>query len=328
MILLAFLLILIYFGDHNDLTIILRPFTYYYIAIYTRDDGLCDFRIDFNLFCHFENQLNCDCCGSSTASKSSTPTRTPSISPTRSRTASRSLSPSRTASRSISPSITPSKSYSSSIVLSCNQLSCGIVGDAIGYSAIATTTITNAGLTNIEGDIGVAPGTSITGFPPGTVTGSIRINDPITVSARDTIIQTYNLFNNCPCETNLSNMPLDGVILPPGVYCFDSSAAISGTLTLDGMGNPNSMFIFKVGSTLTTDTLSNILLINAATPCNVYWLIGSSATLGTFSDFSGNILSQVSITSNSGASVNGNLYALGGAITFDTTTVTGCACTQ
>jgi hypothetical protein len=120
----------------------------------------------------------------------------------------------------------------------------------------------------------------------------------------------------------MTGLDLGGKTLIAGVYCFSSSAQLTGTLTLDAQGNANAVFIFKIGSTLTTASGSSVLLINGGTLCNVFWQVGSSATLGTTTSFAGNILALTSITLTTGATVTGRALARNGAVTLDTNTVT------
>ena len=126
----------------------------------------------------------------------------------------------------------------------------------------------------------------------------------------------------------MTGQDLGGLTLTPGVYCFSSSAQLTGTLTLDAQGNPNAVFIFKIGSTLTTASNSSVVVINtggnSSIACNVFWQVGSSATLGTGTSFAGNILALTSITLNTGANVSGRVLARNGAVTLDTNNVTVC----
>lgn len=128
-----------------------------------------------------------------------------------------------------------------------------------------------------------------------------------------------------PCGTNLTGQDLGGQTLAPGVYCFSSSAQLTGTLTLDGQGNANAVFVFQIGSTLTTATSAALVLIGGALPGNVYWQVGSSATLGTFTALGGNIVALASITLTTGVNLAGRALARTEAVTMDTNTVGGTA---
>jgi hypothetical protein len=203
-------------------------------------------------------------------------------------------------------------------------------GTTSTYAVLAASAVTSTGLTVLNGDLGVSPGTAITGFPPGVVTGAIHAGDPVAAQAQADAQVEYNYLDGLPCGTNLSGVDLGGQVLTPGVYCFDSSAQLTGNLILDAQGSCDSLFVFQTGSTLTTSVASNIEVIN--NPCaancrgggNVFWQIGSSATIGTGSQFVGHIIANTSVTLNFGASVAGNVIALTGAVTMDTNNVSAC----
>jgi type VI secretion system secreted protein VgrG len=134
-----------------------------------------------------------------------------------------------------------------------------------------------------------------------------------------------------PCGVDLTGQDLGGLTLTPNVYCFTTSAQLTGTLTLNLQGNPDAFFLFRIGSTLTTASASSVVLINnggASCPSNLFWQVGSSATLGTSSSFGGNILALTSITMTTGAGLNGRALARNGAVTLDTNTVNSSACTS
>jgi uncharacterized repeat protein (TIGR01451 family) len=128
------------------------------------------------------------------------------------------------------------------------------------------------------------------------------------------------------CTSDLTGQDLGGMTLVPGVYCFSSSAQLTGALTLDAGGDPSAVWVFKTGSTLTTASNSSVLLTNGGQPCNVFWQVGSSATLGTSTSFVGNILALTSITLTTGANVSGSALARNGAVTMDSNTVTVPVC--
>jgi hypothetical protein len=154
-------------------------------------------------------------------------------------------------------------------------------------------TVTNTGATVLNADLGVSPGTAVTGFAPGIITGgAIHSADLLAGLAQvDTAIAYTSLaLELCPSGNDLTGKDLGGKTLTPGVYCFSSSAQLTGALTLDAQGNANAVFVFKIGSTLTTASNAAVRLINAGSPANVYWQVGSSATLGTTTAFLGNIL--------------------------------------
>jgi type VI secretion system secreted protein VgrG len=201
------------------------------------------------------------------------------------------------------------------------------LGQAESFAVLGGSTVTNTGATAITGNLGVSPGTAITGFPPGTVTGGPFSNVPPATSAHSDLITAYNAAAAAPCPpaNNLTGKVLGtspgAVTLAPGVYCFNSSAQLTGRLTLNAGGKTNAVFIFKIASTLTTATNSSVVVINGGQGTNVFWQVGSSATLGTGTAFTGNILALTSITLTTGASVSGRVLAINGAVTMDTNKV-------
>ena len=206
------------------------------------------------------------------------------------------------------------------------RLLAGILGSAESFAVLGASTVTNTGLTILTGDLGVSPGTAITGFPPGIVVppASIHAGDAAAAQAHSDAVIAYNNLAGLPSNVNLTGIDLGGLTLAPGVYTFASSAQLTGTLTLDAQGDPNAEFIFQIGSTITTASSSNVVEINGANSCNVFWQVGSSATLGTNTQFVGNVLAFSSITLNTGANVSGSALAIGGAVTMDTNHVSVC----
>lgn len=194
------------------------------------------------------------------------------------------------------------------------------------FAVLGGSTVTNTNTpTIVNGNLGVSPGSAVTGFPPGIVTGgTIHAADTVAAQAQGDLTATYNNLANSPCNTDLTGQDLGGKTLTPGVYCFSSSAQLTGTLTLDGQGNPNAVFVFKIGSMLTTASAASVMLINSASPCGVFWQVGSSATLGTGTAMVGSIVALTSITLNTGASVSGRVLARNGAVTLDNSHVTLC----
>ena len=191
------------------------------------------------------------------------------------------------------------------------------LGTAVNFAVLAATTITNTGLTVINGDLGLDPGTSVTGFPPGVVTAQ-HIGG-MAVQAKSDLAVAYNDAVLTPTTANLTGQDLGGLTLPSGVYKFDSSAQLTGNLTLTGPG----VFIFQIGSTITTATNSAVLLVGGAQACAVYWQVGSSATLGTGTQFQGNLMALTSITMTTSASiVTGRAMAQNAAVTLDTNAIT------
>jgi len=199
-------------------------------------------------------------------------------------------------------------------------------GTEQSFAVLGGSTVTNTGSSVITGNLGVSPGTAITGFPPGIVTGVIHSADAVALQAQTDTTAAYIDLESQPCTTDLTGQDLGGKTLVPGVYCYSSSSQLTGALTLDAGGVSNAVWVFKAGSTLTTAVNSSVLLINGANPCNVYWQVGSSATLGTTTAFVGNIFALTSITLNNGASVSGRVLARNGAVTLDNNTITVPVC--
>ena len=173
----------------------------------------------------------------------------------------------------------------------------------------------------------MSPGTSLTGFPPGTLSlpYSFHITDAVTLQARNDLTTAYNNAAGLTPTQDLSGQDLGGLTLTPGVYSFSSSAQLTGILNLNALGDPNAQFVFQIGSTLTTATNSSVLTINggAHDGANVYWKVGSSATLGTGTNFEGHILAWTSITLNTNANIfEGSALAINGAVTLDSNQIT------
>jgi hypothetical protein len=195
------------------------------------------------------------------------------------------------------------------------------LGTAGNFAVLGASTVTNTGLTTVKGDIGVSPGTAVTGFPPGIISGTIHGDDAVAVQAQQDASVAYSNIVAQSCTNNLTGQDLGDKTLTPGVYCFDAVAQLTGTLTLDGQGSSNSVFIFQIGSTLTTASNASVVFINGANAYNSFWQVGSSATLGADTSFAGSVLAHTSITATSGVATNGGLYALNGAVTLDTNTL-------
>lgn len=205
------------------------------------------------------------------------------------------------------------------------------LGAAESFAILAGSTITNTGPTtvggSVGGNIGLSPGSSVTGFPPGVVTeGAIVISTGAAIQAKIDLIVAYDDAAGRPVTENLSTRDLGGMTLTPGVYKFDSSAQLTGTLTLDGQNLSDPVFIFQIGSALTTASDSTVSLINGARFCRVFYQVGSSATLGTNSVFVGHIFALTDITATTGATVQGQLLARNGAVTLDTNEITNGIC--
>jgi len=193
------------------------------------------------------------------------------------------------------------------------------MGAAGTFEVLAATGITNTGASTIVGDIGVSPAGAISGIPGGQPTGgSAHTNDPTAAAAQAALTVAYNDLAGRACNVPLTGTDLGGRTLSANVYCFSTSAQLTGTLTLDGQGSSNAVFVFQIGSTLTTATNAAVVLANGAQARNVFWQVGSSATIGTGTAFAGNILALTSITVNTNASMSGRALARNGAVTLDT----------
>ena len=201
------------------------------------------------------------------------------------------------------------------------------LGTAQSFGVLGGSAVTNTGATTVNGNVGVSPGSAVSGFPPGIVVGgAIHSNDAVATQAQSDLTTAYNNIASTPCTVDLTGQNLGGLTLTPGVYCFTTSAQLTGALTLDALGNPNALFLFKIGSTLTTASASSVSVINnGGNSCNkAYWQVGSSATLGTGTSFVGDILALTSITLTTGANTNGRTLARNGAVTLDTNNVNTC----
>jgi hypothetical protein len=198
------------------------------------------------------------------------------------------------------------------------------LGSAANFAVLAGSTVTNTGSTVLRGSLGLSPGSAVTGFPPGIVLapGGTFISDAVAIQAQIDLVKGYNAVASRPATSDLTGQNLGGLTLTPGVYNFASSAQLTGTLTLNALGNPNSIFIFNIGSTLTTGSASNVMVVGGGVGSNVYWRVGSSATLGTTTAFVGDILALTSITLNTGANITcGSALARNGAVTLDTNNI-------
>jgi hypothetical protein len=211
------------------------------------------------------------------------------------------------------------------------------LGAAANFAVLGGTTVTNTGPTVLNGDLGISPGTACTGFPapctggPGVVNGTIHSADTASGQAQADLITAYDDAAG-QATTTTTGTQLGGMTLGPGVYAATPGPGflnITGNLTLDGQGDPNAVFIFKAASTLVTAAgpgASQVTLVNGAQSCNVFWQVGSSATIGTFSDFAGNVLALTDIEAQTSATINGRLLARNAAVTLDSNTVTAAAC--
>ncbi|MCJ1359768.1 MAG: hypothetical protein MMC33_009770 [Icmadophila ericetorum] len=192
-----------------------------------------------------------------------------------------------------------------------------VMGLASTYGAVAHTTLTSTGNTVITGSCGTSPGTAITGFPPGVCTVSTSAGGTAAFNAEAACLTAYNNAKGAVVTDALPSVELGGLTLPPGVYSFPASAAsLSTTLTLNGASDPNGQWIFQITTTFKTAVGAGVILINGAQAGNVYFQVGTSATIAGATSLMGNVLAYTSVAVAGGASNNGTLCALNGAVTL------------
>lgn len=201
-----------------------------------------------------------------------------------------------------------------------------ILGSARDFAVLGGSAVTNTGTTVLNGDLGVWPGLALSGFGSATINGAVHAGDGVAMQAQLDVGSGYDALAGMSPTLDLTGLDLGGMVLTPGVYFFSSSAFLTGSLVLDAMGDPDALFVFQTGSTLITASNSSVVTINGADGCDIYWQVGSSATLGTETAFQGNILALASITLNTGATmIEGRALARTGAVTLDANTITaGC----
>ena len=203
------------------------------------------------------------------------------------------------------------------------------LGTVTPFVVLAGSTATNTGPSVLNGELGVAPGTALTGFgAPAVVNGATHDNDAVASIAQQSLTTAYDVAAGQPVApaNDLSGTDLGNRTVRAGAYRFTSSAQLTGTLTLDAQGDPDAQFVFQVASALTTASGSSVALINGASPCNVYWQVGTSATLGTTTSFQGNLMALASISLQNGATVQGRLLARNGAVTLINNVLNASAC--
>ncbi len=198
------------------------------------------------------------------------------------------------------------------------------LGTAASFSVLGGSTVTNTGPTTMFGDLGLSPGSSVTGAPQ--VLGKTHVDDAVSIAAKNALTTAYNDAASRPSNGS-AGTDLSGQVFLPGVRTASSSLLLSsGSVTLDAQGNPNAVFIFQIATTLITGSNTSVLLINGAQACNVFWQVGSSATLGTGTSFVGTIMASATITANTAATIHGRLLASTGAVNLDTNTLTTSNC--
>lgn len=198
------------------------------------------------------------------------------------------------------------------------------LGSAASFSVLGGSTVTNTGPTTMYGDLGLSPGSSVTGAPH--VLGQTHVDDAVAIGAKNALTTAYNNAASRPSNGS-AGTDLAGQIFLPGVRTASSSLLLSsGSVTLDAQGNPDAVFIFQIGSTLITSANTTVALVNGAQACNVFWQVGSSATLGAGTRFVGTVMASASITADTAATIHGRLLAQTGAVTLDTNTITTSNC--
>jgi hypothetical protein len=191
------------------------------------------------------------------------------------------------------------------------------LGTAAPFAVLAGSAVTNTGPTTITGDLGISPGAAaaVTGFPPGTVSGATHAADAVALQAQTDLVTAYNAAAGRTPVTAVAGGTLGGLTLVGGVYSGDA-LALTGTLTLDGQNDPNSVWVFQAASSLITASSSTVAFIRGANPCNVFWQVTSSATLGSGSTFVGTIMAMTSISMADSVTVNGRALARTGVVTL------------
>jgi hypothetical protein len=199
------------------------------------------------------------------------------------------------------------------------------LGASTSFAVVAGSGVTNTGPSVLTGDIGSFPTLAITGLATLSLTGINQAGGAVSQLAKNDLVTAYDDAAARPATETIA-ADLGGRTLAAGVYRSPSSIGLTGTLTLDGQGDPGAVFVFQAGSTLTTASASQVVLVNGARSCNVFWQVGSSATLGTGSTLRGNILAFTSITVTTGVTIDGRVLARNGAVTLDSNRIDRSAC--
>lgn len=193
----------------------------------------------------------------------------------------------------------------------------------VNFAVIAGSAVTNTGATMVTGDLGLSPGTSVGGFPPGILNGTLHINDPIANQAKLDLTAAYNdAAGRVATDMVTLSGNIGGLTLTPGLYKSTSSLSISsGDVTFDALGDPNAVFIIQIASSLTTTSDRKVILSNGAQASNIFWQVSSSATFGTTTVFKGTIIALESITFETGATLDGKALARNGGVTMDANSI-------
>jgi hypothetical protein len=187
------------------------------------------------------------------------------------------------------------------------------LGTAANFLVLAgTPAISSTGLTVINGNVGIAPAAAVNGFPPGTITGTQEKATTVATTAKTDLDTAYGVAASSPCNTDMTGKNLGGNTLTPGTYCQTTAPTLTGVLTLSGDG----VFIFQAGSTLVTGPGAVVQLINGAQACNVFWQVGSAATLDTTTTFVGTVMAYSDFTMNDGVHLTGRALARTGQVTM------------
>jgi len=199
------------------------------------------------------------------------------------------------------------------------------LGTASAFSVLAGSTVTNTGATTIDRSVGVHPGTAVTGESTMTVGGTTHKADAVALQAKNDLTAAYNQAAG-QTPPIAQDDELGGETKVGGIYKHPSAMALTGELTLDGANDPDSIWVFQAGSTLVTASGASVTLINQANPCNVFWQVSSSATIGTTTDFVGTIMAEATITMQTGATIVGRTLARSGAVNLDNNVFTSPDC--
>jgi hypothetical protein len=203
------------------------------------------------------------------------------------------------------------------------------LGTVSPFVVLGGSTVTNTGPSVLNGDLGVAPGTALTGFGlPAVVNGATHDNDGVANQAKADLGTAYDVAAGQPVSgaNDLTGTNLGNRVLTAGAYRYTSSAQLTGPLTLDAAGDPNAQFVFEISSALTTASASSVVLVNGASPCNVFWQVGTSATLGSTTAFKGNLMALASISLNNAVTVQGRMLARNGQISLINDVIDGSMC--